>query len=213
LAPKAHLDCEAALISNNHVTTVFLRPTLFNVYLSQLPNCPYNSNGIDSSHLLELVNLFYGGKAESSRLNAHIVISLFDLRLLVKDDGVVILDAGVSLVCHLDLAICKEVNFVLYKHCVVMIGLIVEERCLDLSALAIDQFHVQQGAVAASVLPGLFVVLLGDPSLDLPIEEESVQALDRRVTRGEILQILNTSALAMLLSELLVKRLGEVSCI
>ena len=69
-----------------------------------------------------------------------------------------------------------------------MIRLFVEEGGLDLGALAVDQFNVEECALATHIFPCLLVMLFGDARLDFPIEEERVQALDRCVTLLSLLR-------------------------
>lgn len=85
------------------------------------------------------------------------------------------------MVRHLDLTIGEEVHFVLIQSVLVVVCLIIEESRLDLRALAVYELNVEKSALSPIVLPRLLVVLLRHPRLNLPIEKERVQTLDRRV--------------------------------
>lgn len=100
---------------------------------------------------------------------------MFNCRVLVKYNTVVILNASVLLVGHLYLTVRKSINLVFDEEIVVIVSLIVEESCLYLGTRCINQFYVQQATIAALVFPCLFLMLLCYSCFDPPIKQKSVQ--------------------------------------
>jgi len=127
------------------------------------------------------------GEAEALTLDGGVLVGLLDLGVAVEHNGVVVLNARVPLVGHLDLSIGEEVDFVLLEDRVEVVGLFVEKGSLNLRSLIVNQLHVQQSALPSRILPSLLNMFLGDTRLNLPVEEESVETLDGRVALGETL--------------------------
>ena len=112
-------------------------------------------------------------------LDLAVILDLKDFAAMVESNTVVILDASVLGVSHVDLAIFKQINFVLLKFILVVVGSVIEESSLHLSAFLVDQLNVEESTFRSRILPHLLGMLLSDSSFDLPVEEESVQGLDR----------------------------------
>ncbi len=99
---------------------------------------------------------------------------MFNSGVLVKNDTIVVLYACVLLVRHLHLSVCKSVDLVFDQKIIVVVSLIIEEGRLDLGACRVNQFDIEQTAVASLIFPSLFLVLLCDASFYLPIEKKRV---------------------------------------
>ena len=112
LSPKRDLNSKAALINDGYIPSVFDSATLLNIYLSNGPNGVDNTNGVYSSHLLELVDLIDGCEAEPKAHDTLIFTRWFDLRVLIKDYRIIVLNAGVLCVSHVYFAVGEKVNFV-----------------------------------------------------------------------------------------------------
>ena len=112
-SPKTYLDRQIALICNTNITTILYRPALLNIDLGENADLGDNTNCINCTHLLEVVDFLNRCETKASVLDGCIVVNLFYFRLLIKDNGVVVLDAGVFLISHFDLAVGKEVDSVL----------------------------------------------------------------------------------------------------
>ena len=171
------MDGKVAFVSDGHISSVLHGATLFDVDLRKNSDLRDDSYSVDSTHLFELVDLFYRREAEPSALNRLIIVSFFNLRLLIKHDRVVILNTRVLLVRHLHLAIRKEVYLILYQFALIVFCLVVEERCLNLGTLVVDQLHVQERALPPSILPGLLIVFFRHSGFNLPVKQEGVQTL------------------------------------
>lgn len=78
-----------------------------------------------------------------------------------------------------------------------MVGLIVEESCLNLRSLVIDQLDVQEGSLRSGVLPGFLGMLFSHTGLNLPVEKEGVESLDRGVNAFSTLIELARLAIAI----------------
>jgi len=141
--PETDLDAKLALIRYYDITSVLHLAALLDVDLSKRADVDHDANSVDGPHLLKVVYLPDGDKAEAPVLNAEVVIDFFNLALLVKHDGVIVFYARVLLVRHLHLAVRKQIDFVLLQDSVVVVCLIVEECTLDLCTLAIYQFDIQ----------------------------------------------------------------------
>ena len=149
-------------------------PALLDVHLAYHSDLGNYSNCIDCPHLLELIDVIDPSETKSLVLYAYIIVCLFDLAILVKDDTVVVLDRGVLLVGHLDLSIGAKVHLVFLKHSHIFVGLIIEKSGLNLRALVVDQLNVQKGAFSTSIFPLFESVLFGDSGLDLPVKEKGI---------------------------------------
>ena len=183
-APETDLNRQIALIGNANVSPVLDCSTLFDVDLREYAHLSDNPNCVDGSHLLEVVYLLDCCEAEASILNRRVVIHFFNFRLLIKDYRVVVLDTRILLISHFDLTVGEKVDPILNESVLVVVRLVIEESGLDLRALTIDQFDVEERALASIILPRLLVMLLGNACLNLPVEEKRVQALNWCVTFG-----------------------------
>lgn len=63
---------------------------------------------------------------------------MFNCRVLVKDDAVIVLNACVLLVGHLDLAVGESVDLIFEQKVVVVVSLVVEKCSLNLGPSRID---------------------------------------------------------------------------
>ena len=63
---------------------------------------------------------------------------MFNCRVLVKDDAVIVLNARVFLVGHLDLAVGESVDLIFEQKVVVVVSLVVEKCSLNLGPSRID---------------------------------------------------------------------------
>jgi len=63
---------------------------------------------------------------------------VFNCRVLVKDDAVIVLNARVFLVGHLDLAVGESVDLIFEQKVVVVVSLVVEKGSLNLGPSRID---------------------------------------------------------------------------
>jgi len=70
---------------------------------------------------------------------------------------------------------------VFLQHFIIFVSLVLEEGSLDLGALAVNKFYVEDGSFSFSILPGLLGMLLSDSSLDLPVKKEGIQTLNRSI--------------------------------
>jgi hypothetical protein len=181
--PEGDSNLEVALINNGYVSPVFLRAWWLNVHLHNGSNLSDDSDGVHSPGLLAVVNLIDSHEAVAHLHDTVVVLALLDVSILVHNHAVVILDAWVLLVGHLYDPIGEQIHFVLLKEVVVLISLFLEEGCLYLSTSVVDEVNVQQTAWSFCVFPLFLGMLLCDPSLDLPVEEESVEGFDGSVLR------------------------------
>jgi hypothetical protein len=135
--------------------------------------CNY-TNGINSSHLLEIIDLINSCEWETNNLYEIAILYLFDFWVSVENDTIVILYTSVFLVSHLDSTISEQVNMIFLEHFIILVCLVFEEGSLDLSSLAINKFNIEDRSFTLSVLPRLLSMLLSDSSLNFPIKEESI---------------------------------------
>lgn len=95
---------------------------------------------------------------------------MFNRRVLIEYDAVVILDARVFLISHFNLTVRKGVYLVFKQEIVVVVRLVIEKCCLDLGADSVNQFDIEQTAIAPLIFPCLFLMFLCYASFNFPIE-------------------------------------------
>ncbi len=142
LSPKTDLNAQVAFVSDNNISAVLDSPTLFDVHLGKSAHINYHAYCVYRAHLLKVIDFFDRREAKAAALNAKVVVNFFNFRLLVEDNRVVVLYTCVFLVCHFDLAVCKQVNLVFNQNLVVVVCLLVEESTLDLGPLIVNQLNI-----------------------------------------------------------------------
>ena len=136
--PKTDLDGKIAFICDTDVPSIFHRPALLYVHLSQDSNLSDNSNRVNCPHLLKVVDFLDCSEAEAAILNWGVIVDLLYFRLLIEDNRIIIFDASILLIGHFNLSISKEIDTILNQPILVVVSLVIEEGCLDLSALVVN---------------------------------------------------------------------------
>ena len=113
--------------------------------------------------------------------NRGIIWHMLNRTIFIKHNAVVILDTGVFLVGHFDLAISERIDLILLQLHIILVCLFIKEGSLNLSTIFIYQLDIEQTAGAALIAPRFFLVFLGHTRLNFPIEQKSVQRFDRRM--------------------------------
>ena len=72
--------------------------------------------------------------------NVIVIVYLLDLRILVKDNAVIIFNTREFLIGNPDLSLTKQVDLILFQNLVILISLIIEESSLNLSPLRVNEF-------------------------------------------------------------------------
>ena len=137
VTPQRHSYTKVTLISNYHISPIFNLSRLLNIDLGESAYLRDTPDTINSSHLFELTDLCNRNETETLSTDGHIIWHVLDRRVLIEHDSVLIFDAGVLLIGHFDLAIRKRVNLVLLQIGLIVLGLVIEESCLDLCAIVI----------------------------------------------------------------------------
>jgi len=88
-------------------------------------------------------------------LYLNIISCFFDFRVPVKHDRELVLNACISLVCHLNASILEHVNLVLAQNTIIFICLFVKEGCLNLRTFTINKLYVQKSSMSFVILPRL----------------------------------------------------------
>lgn len=178
VSPQADLYLETTFVNNVNIPSILLHATLLDLDLRQSANVVHHSNSVDREHLLNGNDLFNRRETEALVLYNRVIIDFLDLRRAIEHDRVVVFDAGVLLVGHLDLSVRKQIHFVFLQLCIVLECHVVEERCLNLRPLKVYQLDVEQSSLPPVVYPRPFAMLFCDSRLDYPVEHERIQTLD-----------------------------------
>lgn len=107
------------------------------------------------------------------------MFDLEDVGPLIEGDAVIILDGGVSLVRHLDLAATHLIDLAFLKYLMVLPSSLVEESRIDLAVSAVNKIDIEQVPLPFGIVPRSHRILLGDTHLDGPVMSERVEARHR----------------------------------
>ena len=134
LAPHGKLDGESRIISQMH-SPLLLGRTTFQLLLPHLAAVVRDTYEIDGLHLHAVrhrADLVDVEKVESLRLNRLIILNQGDLRIVIENDAVVVLDGGEFLVGEFYIPIGKQIDRVFLQKVKEPIHCIIEKGSLDL---------------------------------------------------------------------------------
>lgn len=173
--PQTYSDTKITFICDNDILSIFNHASLFDIHLGKLSDLSDTTDCVDCSHLFKFVDFFYCVETKALRHNSLIVRNMLNSRVLIKYNTVIIFDAGVLLICHFYLTVCKSVNLVFYKRVVMIISLIVEKCCLDLSTYIINQLNIQQTPTATLIFPRFFLMFFSHTRFYFPVKKKCIQ--------------------------------------
>lgn len=178
LAPDGDAHRVSCVVDQGKLALLVRGARLLGYNLANLASLFEDANDVDSVVLFDALQLLDGGKVEAHLGDVGLVLGLFNHRVTLKRQLVVVCQVGELLLCQVDAARRGDVvDGALLQKLIKRIALVVEASRLDLAAL-INQIDAEELALTRRLVPRLNLRLGCDAGLDCPLVRKGREALD-----------------------------------
>lgn len=144
--PETSLNHKPTLIHDRNHSFIFRLPTPQSALIHRI-NLAHDTYYVDSPSPLESLYFWHGQKTEALGFDRLIIRNLSDISLFVKHQTEIILNRCKFLVGNLHSAVGPKIDSSLLNYGLKPVDSVLEESCLNLSAMLVHQINIQEIAL------------------------------------------------------------------